>query len=145
MVASPRRFGHSCCVRRFALNTIRSWHGRLLVSLLLCAVGFAGIPRLEVHSHADATPGHQHLQPLQRAHFEHDADAGATDTSAASSDEGGLPAPLHAHDISGLVHGLIAVAPPVVWSLGCVGLIPLTPVERFATWRTIPPHRPPIA
>lgn len=126
-------------MRRFALSTTRRWHGKLLLWALLCAVVVAGVPRLEVHAHADASPGHQHVQldPID--------DASGPDTGTPSHDDGDAPSIPHAHDASVLSHALADVSPTDVGVPEPDRLIHPTSVQGAATWRTIPPHRPPIA
>lgn len=131
-------------VRHVARNSIRCWYGRLLLCALLCAVVFAGIPRLELHAHAGASPGHQHVQfdPAEDLNF---ADVGDTNLEAADHEDGDAPAIPHAHDVSGISSAATAVPPAALVTLEPVRLALPPSISHPATWRTIPPHRPPIA
>lgn len=131
-------------VRLFARNSIRCWYGRLLLCALVWAVVFAGVPRLELHAHADAFAGHQHVQfdPAEDLSF---ADVGDTNAGAADHEDGDAPAIPHAHDVSGFSYAATAVAPAVLVTLEPVRLTFPPSISHPATWRTIPPYRPPIA
>jgi hypothetical protein len=118
-------------MRRFALDTTRHGYGRFLLCVLVLAVGFAGIPRLELHAHAEAAVGHQHMS------------GDLTSDLTPVGDDDGAPDTYHAHDVPGLSDGLTVVSSSTVTALSSAPPIP-EPLRQITSWRTSPPHRPPI-
>ena len=127
-----------CQIRHSLLGWVRRPAGRLGAVLLLLALVTAGIPRGEVHAHAESYDAHEHAINLVDDH------AGDEHGHTNAAEPDGVDV-LHAHDVCVCVSSL----PPVPAMLPegsdfvvarvvhVVALAPLTPRP--------PPYRPPIA